>query len=54
MLYSWPITGDTFLNQIQTSFIKPDAPPDAGTCNFLKIKDGMIAVNCTHQPYSRF
>lgn len=53
LLYSWAITGDTFLNQVQTSFQKPLSPPNSGFCNFLRIKDGIIAVNCTHNLYSR-
>lgn len=53
LLYSWHLNSETFSSQIQTSLKFPLlSPPESGTIQYIKIKDGIVAINCTHGLYS--
>ena len=56
LLYCWKTDSESFTAQIQTSFTLSQSPKgkifDNDNIEYLKIKDGIIAVNCTNGLYS--
>ena len=54
LIYTWCQGSETVKNYVQTPFKANEQVPWKEKTSYLTVKDGLLFVNCTHLPHSRF